>query len=81
MANRSSTDSLKDANTHQLGVLFVHGIGEQPRGDTLLRFGDPCIVRLDRWLEKHTKKLSVEHVATDDDDDVPTARSCQEVCK
>jgi hypothetical protein len=73
MANRSSTDSLKDAKTHQLGVLFVHGIGEQPRGDTLLRFGDPCIVWLDRWLEKHTKKLSVEHVATDDDHDVPTA--------
>ncbi len=29
-----------------LGVLFVHGIGEQPQGDTLSRFAEPLIA----WL-------------------------------
>lgn len=29
-----------------LGVLFVHGIGEQTRGDTLLAFGEPLL----EWL-------------------------------
>lgn len=33
-----------------LGVLLVHGIGEQPKGDTLLRFGEPIIQWIERWL-------------------------------
>jgi pimeloyl-ACP methyl ester carboxylesterase len=36
---------------YALGVLFVHGIGEQPRGDTLLAFGEPLIRTLDRWVD------------------------------
>jgi hypothetical protein len=36
---------------HALGVLFVHGIGEQPRGDTLLAFGEPLIQSLHEWVE------------------------------
>ena len=35
---------------HALGVLFVHGIGTQPRGDTLVRFGEPVVAWLSRWL-------------------------------
>jgi len=35
---------------YPLGVLFVHGIGEQPEGDTLLGFGEPIIRFLRRWL-------------------------------
>jgi hypothetical protein len=35
---------------HALGVLFVHGIGEQPRGDTLLAFGEPLIQSLQGWM-------------------------------
>jgi hypothetical protein len=31
---------------YRLGVLLVHGIGEQPEGDTLLSFGEPLIT----WL-------------------------------
>jgi hypothetical protein len=36
---------------HALGVLFVHGIGEQPRGDTLVGFGEPLIRSLRQWVE------------------------------
>jgi pimeloyl-ACP methyl ester carboxylesterase len=36
---------------HPLGVLFVHGIGEQPRGDTLLAFGEPLIQSIQQWVE------------------------------
>jgi hypothetical protein len=32
-----------------LGVLFVHGIGETGRGDTLRRFGEPIYAWLDSW--------------------------------
>lgn len=35
-----------------LGVLFVHGIGEQPQGDTLLRFAEPVLDWLDRWVRR-----------------------------
>lgn len=38
-------------NRHALGVLFVHGIGEQPRGDTLLSFGEPLIRCVREWIE------------------------------
>jgi hypothetical protein len=36
----------------QLGVLFVHGIGEQLQGDTLVRFGDPLARWFTRWLTR-----------------------------
>ncbi len=36
---------------HDLGVLFVHGIGEQKRGDTLLQFGEPVADWINRWLD------------------------------
>ncbi len=32
------------------GVLFVHGMGEQQRGDTLLGFGEPIVKFLRRWV-------------------------------
>jgi len=32
-----------------LGVLFVHGIGQQRRGATLVQFGDPLCEFLSRW--------------------------------
>ena len=35
---------------HKLGILFVHGIGEQPEGETLLGFGDPLLKWLGRWI-------------------------------
>ena len=35
---------------HPLGVLFVHGIGEQPVGDTLKSVVDPLVTSLDLWI-------------------------------
>jgi hypothetical protein len=35
---------------YDLGVLFVHGIGNQPKSDTLLRFGEPLQKWLYRWI-------------------------------
>ena len=37
---------------HDLGILFVHGIGDQPEGTTLLAFGEPLIQWLNRWLRR-----------------------------
>ena len=37
----------------KLGVLFVHGIGEQQEGDTLIAFGEPLIAWLRQWVEGH----------------------------
>jgi len=33
-----------------LGVLFVHGIGQQKKGETLVKFSDPLTGWLARWL-------------------------------
>ena len=33
-----------------VGVLFVHGMGEQPRADTLVQFGEALQKWLERWL-------------------------------
>lgn len=36
----------------ELGVLFVHGMGEQQRGDSLTEAGDALISWLERWCER-----------------------------
>ena len=36
-----------------LGVLFVHGIGEQLQGETLTHFADPLSSWFTRWLTKN----------------------------
>lgn len=41
---------------YDLGVLFVHGIGQQARGQTLTAWADPVI----RWLEVWLRRESVE---------------------
>jgi hypothetical protein len=38
--------------TQQLGVLFVHGIGEQRQGETLVQFADPLSSWIVRWLSR-----------------------------
>jgi hypothetical protein len=40
----------------RIGILFVHGIGQQRRGDTLTRFGDPLV----HWL---TQVFPDTHIA------------------
>lgn len=39
-----------DSKRYPLGVLFVHGIGEQPVGDTLKSVVDPLVNSLDLWI-------------------------------
>jgi|GEM_PF-4002619 len=36
-----------------LGILFVHGIGDQQRGRTLTQFGEPLFNCLEKWLRHH----------------------------
>jgi hypothetical protein len=40
------------AKPFKLGVLFVHGVGEQSRGDTLTEMGDALILWVKRWIER-----------------------------
>ena len=47
MADADNAPPVPPVTRSQLGVLFIHGIGEQKRGDTLLAFGEP----LCRWLQ------------------------------
>ena len=37
--------SLPDASPADVGILFIHGIGSQQRGETLLKFGEPITAR------------------------------------
>ncbi|MCU1572502.1 MAG: hypothetical protein JWO93_584 [Micrococcaceae bacterium] len=37
----------------RIGVLFVHGMGVQKRGDTLRDFGDPLLTWTGAWLRGH----------------------------
>jgi len=39
-----------------LGVLFVHGIGHQMVGETLVQFGDPLLSWLIKWLRHEAAK-------------------------
>ena len=45
---------------YPLGVLFVHGIGEQPRGDTLRCFADPVVSSLDLWINGVARKRGLQ---------------------
>jgi hypothetical protein len=36
--------------SYDLGILFVHGIRTQKKGETLLAFGEPIATWLNRWL-------------------------------
>ena len=38
-----------DPDSHDLGVVFVHGIGEQRPGDLLTEAGDAMVA----WLSRH----------------------------
>lgn len=38
---------------YELGVLFVHGIGDQKEGETLTAFGEPLIAWIRDWIAGH----------------------------
>ena len=48
MARGPATDG--EPSHHDLGVLFVHGIGDQRRGDSLVGWADSCQTHLHRLL-------------------------------
>ena len=51
MDHSSEKAAITGPNTPaSFGVLFVHGMGEQQRGDTLLGFGEPIVKFLRRWV-------------------------------
>ena len=49
-----------------LGVLFVHGIGEQLQGETLVQFADPLSTWVVRWLSRGA--LAEPGIGQTDDD-------------
>lgn len=56
-----------------LGILFVHGIGQQARGETLTAFGEPLIAWIDRWTacdapRRPAVRLDDAHVRPDPHD-------------
>jgi len=51
-ASASVTPVIAKLKRFRVGVLFVHGIGEQPQGDTLIRFAEPVIEWITRWVEQ-----------------------------
>jgi hypothetical protein len=57
-----------ESENHDIGVLFVHGIGDQRRGATLREFGLPLIESVGDWLG-HARVTSVQ--AAEADQDVP----------
>src|SRR5438045_2038073 len=55
-----------------LGVLLVHGIGEQKRGETLTEFGTPLVEWLSSRAEAERTKARVMRAnITEGDDDEP----------
>ena len=52
-------EAFRPVEGYDLGVLFVHGMGEQSRGDTLTEAGDALVQWLERWCERppHGTKL------------------------
>src|SRR5919201_149528 len=59
------------ATKPELGILFVHGIGQQHQGQTLMEFADPISRWLVRWVthgsrtEAAVGKLDRTHVSVD----------------
>jgi ABC-type multidrug transport system fused ATPase/permease subunit len=60
------------AKRYPLGVLFVHGIGNQKQGETLTSFGTPVVRWLDAWLRR--VKLTPKD-GTNDEDQLPTGHA------
>ena len=45
-----ATEQPRSDAAFDVGVLFVHGIGQQPRGQTLVDMGEPMVRWLRRWI-------------------------------
>ena len=51
-ATAAAQTAPKVGSKAELGILFVHGIGEQKQGQTLIRFADPISGWLAAWLTR-----------------------------
>jgi hypothetical protein len=60
---RSGQPTALPKTEHDLGILFIHGIGQHSRGDTLVRFGEPLLDCVRRWVDgtRPTKNQTEEH--------------------
>jgi hypothetical protein len=52
----AATEAMPSTERHNLGVLFVHGIGNQPRASTLVESGTPLI----EWLKILGERAEIE---------------------
>jgi hypothetical protein len=52
-----SSQDIGSARPRRIGLLFVHGIGNQAGGDTLLQCGEPLL----RWVRRWLSQLPQEH--------------------
>jgi hypothetical protein len=50
----------KGAKLYQLGILFVHGVGSQPAGETLVKWGDVLLKTIQRGTRNRVKPQVVE---------------------
>ncbi len=69
--SRSGPAPPPDKPVRSLGVLLVHGIGDQRRGHTLTRFGEPLFMCLERWMKHHGGGAELSRVTVRED---PTER-------
>src|SRR5262249_60844226 len=51
LSQRRSVMSSSNGDKAEIGILLVHGIGEQQRGQTLLNIGEPIIQWVQHWLD------------------------------
>lgn len=80
-------ESLSDKNEsseYDLGILFVHGIGLQTRGDTLVTFGEALYKWIARWIGGVVDGESKQYVHVSDaslvqDPTDPSAPACAEL--
>jgi len=57
----------EETPVRHLGVLLVHGIGNQKRGKTLTQFGEPLFLFLESWLTNHSGGAELERVSLRDE--------------
>ena len=53
----SGAQGAPPAKTYELGILFIHGMGEQASGDTITQMGDALTEWLRKWLGNDRFKL------------------------
>lgn len=57
----------EETPVRHLGVLLVHGIGNQKRGKTLTQFGEPLFLFLESWLTNHSGGAELVRVSLRDE--------------